>query len=282
MLYSNYENFTASDSAYGNDGGNFRAVVQVSVATANTWTANTVLISSTPFDSYGVSLSVQHLFNLGTNFNRAAFEVYEGASGSEVKLIDTFTVKNHDDYEYSLPNNHIYYPIFLAAGKRITFRAKFDVRTTGSYAEMYMHFYRNKPMQTGWLGNKVTTYGYTEATTKGVDVTPNATANTWGSWTQITASTTRYHKAIIPMFFPVSNKTASTDRGYSYQIGIGGSGSESIISPILRQGCGPFVDYNPRLQPIYKDIPEGSRISVRCKSSTSSATPCSVIFQGIS
>jgi hypothetical protein len=282
MLFFNYENFTASDSAFGNNLANFNPIVSVSIGSANVWTSNVALISSTPFDSYGVSVIVHPSFNGGsTLYNRFVSEIYEGASGSEVKLIDTFTAKGADDFEYALPNNHIYYPIFIPAGKRLSFRAKMDVSSSSS-VRMGLHFYRSSYSQTGWFGNKITTYGYDDSSLKGVDVTPNATADTWGSWTQITASTSRHHKAFITEFFPVTSKSVPSNRGYAYQVAIGASGSEAVISPVYRQGQGSSDQYSPRLEPIYKYIPAGSRLSVRSKCSASSGSATSVIIQGIS
>lgn len=283
MLFTNYENFSSSDSAYGNNLAAFRGTASVSVDSANTWTANTVVISSTPFDSYGLSMTIQPLFFSGTNQNRVAIEVYEGAVSSEIKLIDTFTAgEGSDQYEFSLSNNHAYFPIFIAAGKRLTFRVKMDARGASAYTDMYMHFYRNKPMQAGWLGNRVTTYGYSDATVRGVEVTPNATANTWGSWTEITASTTRYHKAFLVNNFPPTLKSVTDNTGYSYQIGIGGAGSEHAISPIQRSAYGSFNSLTARQIPIYRDIPAGSRLSCRVRASRASSPAFSVLIQGIS
>ena len=101
----------------------------------------------------------------------------------------------------------------------------------------------------------------------GTSVTAHASIHTKGSWTQLIASTTYDAEWICVAFGPTNVAATQTDS--LVDIGIGGSGAETVLIPNLLAGyVGQAVSALGRhiLLPI--KIPKGSRISARAQSIT--------------
>ena len=96
-----------------------------------------------------------------------------------------------------------------------------------------------------------------------VTVTSGATANTFGGWTQLVASTTSESSLVIIGFRSSDNVTSGL-----LSIGIGASGSETVIIPnIFVSGSGYSQEAFFNL-PI--TIPKGSRLSAKTSTTTAS------------
>jgi hypothetical protein len=113
-------------------------------------------------------------------------------------------------------------------------------------------FYQNEILAASWNTGSVT-------------LTASATAHTKGSWSQIIASTSNVGTLLR---FIVSGVNVSTaDSATLLDIGVGASGSETVIVPNLAIGGSAGSFYS-----IPVEIPSGSRIAARIQGVRSSQT----------
>ena len=136
----------------------------------------------------------------------------------------------------------------------------------------------NRPSR-WWCGQKVDAVGDTRASSTGTSVTPNASANTWGSWTSVGSATARrygYLTASVSM-----NAAASSSYSRQMQIGAGSTligGTYDYATSSLEQ-VSPYID---GIAPsIYADIPEGTQLQARCRGSSASTPANSIIIYGV-
>jgi hypothetical protein len=114
--------------------------------------------------------------------------------------------------------------------------------------------------------SRVRTVGTSGST--GTTVTASASANTKGSWAQISAATPCAADAIIVSLINVTNAVDML-----IDLGIGGAGSETVIVANLTASCGssgPGTNGVPLLLPIA--LSDGTRLAARCQSTTGSST----------
>ena len=126
--------------------------------------------------------------------------------------------------------------------------------------------------------SQVVALGATTASTVGTTLTVGS-ENSYGSYTQIVASTTTdYAGCLISWFNTGITHTANTV--YTFDVALGDSGQEKLIGPRITTGSS--VNSNEQFaivcNPIYIGIPAGSRLSVRGKCSGTPVTNSSVII----
>lgn len=110
-------------------------------------------------------------------------------------------------------------------------------------------------------------YGSNLATSMGTAVTCSATANTKGSFAQLTASTTN-----DACFAIVSGAYTGTAVNYfMIDIAVGAAASEKIILPNLVLAFWPGGNANGNTVSFPIQIPAGTRLSVRCQSVAATA-----------
>jgi hypothetical protein len=288
MLFDFFPQFTQAQDQLG-ETVTTSSDNNISISTANTYTSYSQVFSSTPFDSYGVLLELNP-YNLATRQPIwSSFEVATGASGSETLLIENLNPGNARQAEGAESGYSYYFPLYIPAGTRIAARAAMSlINSSRVYYRITLFRATNYP-HNDWYGRIVTPYGSDRTNLKSsVTLTPGGTPDIWGSWTQITASTTRRHKAVIVQLYPNTLSNPAEYLGVNVQVGIGGSGSEHIISHVQRQTQNPETGFLHYLRPvketvIYKDIPAGSRISARALYGTySTPVNCGVSVYGIS
>ncbi len=131
-----------------------------------------------------------------------------------------------------------------------------------------------------WSGQKVDAIGEVRASSGGTTVTPNATINTFASWgagTNFGSATARRYKALIPSVCGVGTVT---NHNHQMQIGI----SDVQVGPIMdyyhttSEQCSGIIGGSPL---IWCDVPEGSQLDVRIRSSSASSNNQQVIIHGV-
>lgn len=251
----------AAESA-GADTSTSGLTVVTSDAAGNTKGTWTELIASTAYDTAFV---VAYLMGGNQNF---LVDIGIGASGSEVVLIPNLhqtlgapglTTQNFC-FSYSCP-------VAIPKGTRIAARCQdgtgartIQVSLLLVAASPYLRGYQRVEM----LNNSGSTVG-------GVD--PGATANTKGSYSQLTASSSFTYKAIIPMVFAQSAAPAADATGL-VDIAIGAAASEVVVLAnipysVEASAANRLATALP-LVPIM--IPSGSRIAARAQCSTNDDT----------
>lgn len=223
----------------------------------NAYGSYTQLVSSTSHDTCWMLVRIWPTNN--TSF-RTLTKIAVGAAASEKDIIfDLYAssgTNGNVTTEYSFPCN-------IPAGTRIS-AACCNNGTTDSNLVVVMLFDGAFAHMDGCAG--VDSIGMTTASSQATDVDPGGTANTKGSYVQLTSSTARDYVGII-----VNQGSNSTDN-FSYtspgsiDIAIGSSGNEIIILPDMAM-C-PHGAFNnayshPPFFPIA--IPAGTRISARAQ-----------------
>jgi hypothetical protein len=129
--------------------------------------------------------------------------------------------------------------------------------------------------------------GADSATSRGVVLTPNATINTPGAWTEVIASTARAYHALGAMVGGGS-ETVLVAQTWMMDIGIGGAGAEQVLIPnIPLRNLGTseeMAQYKKTASEWMVDlhIPSGSRLSARVNSGVTGAanTRSDVVLYG--
>lgn len=156
-------------------------------------------------------------------------------------------------------------PIAVPAGSRIAARAQATVASANPRVQVTL-------LYGSWHGqalSRVTDYGTNTADSGGVSVDPGAVANTKGAWSQITASTTHPMRALIIGVGNMANSGRSVNTDWLLDIGMGGSGSETVIVADQQIECSTTDDLvSPTfIGPIPCNIPAGTRLAARSQAS---------------
>lgn len=221
-------------------------------------TSYSQLIAATSFPYCGFLLNVAHVAA-----TQALVTVALGGSGSEKVLIDDLEFV--DSTTPDISGSSIFLPIHVPAGSRLAAKASAASSVTANLIGVGV----GSPSGRGFAGaSAMGSNG-----TKGTQIDPGGTANTKGSWTQITASTAEDYAALM-MIVGSNAATVHNTANFLVDIGVGGSGSEVVLVPNLYTHSNNTNDfYQPRcFGPFPCDIPAGSRLSIRAQSSTNQAT----------
>lgn len=224
-------------------------------STANTKTAWTQLTASTPADICWLEVFTSD-FGGSSNPMSIAFDIGVGASGSEHAVISNFA--------YSSTTNdggkhHFALPLQIPAGSRVSIRFQTD-NISQSFP-----FWVTIVGYDGWFTNPEGAAGAEGIGISALTAKPYNTAFTpgnsgvYGSWAQLTASTSRDYVGLVASFDANGGAADSNFNSALADISIGASGSEQIIIKDIfwRNDQGMVTPFYPIL------IPAGSRLSVR-------------------
>lgn len=117
----------------------------------------------------------------------------------------------------------------------------------------------------------VETIGADTTNTRGTVITASGSANTKGSWTELSASTSTAATAAMVTIF-----CANTQADYLVDIGTGAAASETAVIADIQTNR-PTISITCRQFFIPISIASGTRVSARCQSSTAAAT-CRIII----
>lgn len=220
------------------------------------------LCTSTPWDADALLVHLQ----INSSTVGALMDFAIGAAGSEIPIVENVLIA-----QPSRLSTYLHVPKQIPAGSRISARVQ---ATNGGQAiavqAMLMRgsFWSNPP-----AGN-VLTYGADTTDSGGQVIDPGAVLNTYGSWTQLSASTARDISAV---FLMVGNRqnAAPVDAAGSFwlDIGYGAAASEIAVIAGLRFGSSTAALYGP-LPAMWlpASIPAGSRLCARARAATTDAT----------
>lgn len=204
------------------------------------------LIASTSY-TYGGLLIILGGFN--TSGRHFLVDIAIGAAASEQVIIPNIYIYSQQDSTFG----HAYVPMMIPQGSRISARCQSS--TASNYVRVNVIGIAGEGLATDAV-----TYGADTATSSGVTVNSNASANTKGSWTQLTAATTRSHQ------WGIFCVRAAGNSQYVFDIGIGGSGSEQLLVPNLNVRDSSSGD--PAIYSFPLRIPNGTRVACRSASAT--------------
>ena len=233
---------------------------QLSLGT-NTPGSWTQISSSTPYDACWIELMIAS----ATNTNQPGFvDLGIGGSGSE-KVI----CSNLGASPAASICTHFSFPMVIPAGTRVSARGQGAGGGSNNAFTSLILFDAAMTMVEGAAG--VDSMGFVSASSKGTAVTPSTTANTKGSYAELTSATARDYIGL--MVYWDAGFTGMSTSHHLMDIAIGGSGSEINIIPNLLMATFATTPYTiwPPASPFFPiSIPAGTRIAARMQSSASS------------
>lgn len=230
-------------------------------ASANTKGSYTELITSTTYAASGLQMTAR---SSGTG--DFLIDIAIGSAGSEIVVVPNILVSRQTQTWAWGP---FIIPLAIPAGTRIA--AACQSSTGGAAVGLAV-----SPFTSGVLARTglqlCTTYGANTATSGGTSVDPGGSANTKGSYAQITSSTTAQ---INHLMVSVGNQanTAVTSAFWLFDIAIGAAASEIVIVPDQQVATHSVYDMPiPAAFHFPVSIPASTRIAMRMQSSTTDAT----------
>lgn len=234
--------------------------------TNNTKGAWAQLVASCGDDIIAIRLDSSDFWS-GSSFGQTAFDLGIGGSGSEVALIPNMIGGVGANGYGSVLKYGNMASLQILQGTRIAVRAQNtnvagNAFPTGVRLQIFEGSFTDMEGYAGVDAMGVSLAGspYGTAVTSG-------TNSTYGSWTQIVASTSRDYAALWSVRVPTTTDTTNFPWSM-YQIGVGGSGSEQPICEV------EFVQQFKCVRTTLKDVqvPSGSRLSVRMGVNTAAYT----------
>ncbi len=229
-------------------------------ATATTKGAAAQIFASTSFDTYWVTVLAHGLGNAATA-SEGCLDLLLGAATEEVIIanmlmgyagISTSTGGGRGPKRWD-------FPLYIPAGSRIAAQAA-SARTSFAL-RVWVFLFGGCGLPPYRLGGKITTYGI-GTVPNGTTITPGA-SGAEGAWTEIAASTSEDHFALVPSF-QVSGDTTINNLLQQVDLGIGAATEEQVAEGywFFTEGGETMSGPEPSM-PCFQDIPSGTRLVMR-------------------
>lgn len=234
-------------------------------ASANTKGAYTEAIASTSEEV--TSLRLYYEGGAGANQD-SLVDIAIGAAASEVVIVSNLALSRPGSIENGPCWVDI--PIHIPAGTRVAVRRQDS--TGGGSIVMGLICQTGKALTYGRSFSKAVTYGVNTGDSGGTSIDPGGSANTKGSYVQLTASTTAPIRYLILCLQGQTNAVRTFSR-FLIDVAIGAAASEVVLLqdiPAVASGNSDYVV--PTWAAFEVSIPAGSRIAVRAQASITDAT----------
>ena len=233
------------------------------------------------FDASGIYINI-----VNSSPGRWLIDIAVGTAGSEVIIVPDIAYETPRTNERA---NQLFFPINIAAGTRISARARAASASTAVYLSVTL--VGGSLMQSF---NTVLAYGITIGSTYGTSVDPGAVANTKGAVTALllrdaagaligTGSVLRPINQFLVVVTTLGRGTSNANAGYLIDLALGGS--NLILTDIpFRTGNTPDFPAQCFFGPYPLQIPVGVELGARCQSSnaTLSTRPIGISLYGVS
>ena len=206
-------------SHFGPSAAGRNPITVTSGGAAHTKGAWTQLIASTPYDAYGIWVSIDgvHVANTNTAY---LVDIGVGPAGSELVILPNLDAWGADNTGLGL--RLYWFPVYIPAGSRIVARSQ---SSTASKTCRVMIALDGVPWYGLWGIGPVVDYGTNLTISAGTSVTP--AINAFGSWSQI-GTTTRDH-TFWAVGVDLLTRTSTGSNAYLVEIGVGPSGSQQSL-----------------------------------------------------
>jgi hypothetical protein len=223
------------------------------------------IVSSLPYDISGIiASSVAEYYGA----HRFFWDIAIGAASSESVIVSNLGHQVQAS-QWFMGINH-FIPISIKSGTRVSARVQSTYNAVGQWLKVGVHFLRKEFSRNYQISD---TYGAVTASTIGTAIDPGATANTKGSWVELTSGLTR---GINAFWLDIDNlhDWARTSCYWAFDIGIGSSGNEvAIVKDFLVSLWNSNDMPMPLNTPIFQiAISSGTRISARAKCTITTAS----------
>lgn len=240
----------------------------------------TTLIASTNFDAFELWVYISNYASSGAS-SKGMVDILIGSATADIAIANLLSGQAGGDGTACPSGKAWKFPLYIPSGARISAQAAGERTGVSLRVAVWI---RGGPYPPGRVGTKVTTYG--------VGTVPDATAVTAGNdaegnWTEITASTTSDHFACVPSFQGPTDTSYTPKKGHSVDIGIG-SATEELLGGyeqgyLYSYDTVEACDQLGFADPIYADIPSGSRLVARiCASGAADAAAPQIALHCVS
>lgn len=249
----------------------------VSSATSNTKGAYVELISAANNTEESSFIELVIATNAQTN-NLYLIDIAIGEAGSEIDILENVAAMTHLATSGSANVTSFRLPKYIPAGVRISARCQANGISLTVKLMVNLGLFNSERTSPP---HKITSYGVNLGTSRGVEVA-TTTAGTFGSWVEISASTTEMIKALA---ISASRNPSNWSTGrIAFQVGVGSAGNEVVVIDGAMLATSSTEKAFHYLNGAYDvTIPEGSRLAIRAASSgTNTDFNFSYIIHGVS
>lgn len=239
--------------------GNWQQVT--SNASANTKGSWTVQSSSTPYAAQALLVSAAP----ATSNLNYLLDIGVGGAGSEQIIFADFLISGQ-----SRTSHWLWVPVSVPASSRLAVRCA--AGTGSNDLRVACHLIAAGPWSRPHIG-KVVAFGANSGTSGGTQINPGGSANTYGSYVQLTGSTS-HDVCAIAVSTGGGTNTSPANTSFQICVSVGASSSEvEIINGHRFPSSGTADYYGPHnTNWVPCQIPAGSRVAVKAKSGTTDAT----------
>jgi hypothetical protein len=224
------------------------------------------------------SLHIQAIGNNQTasTDNSMLLDIAKGASGSEVIIAQNIAVGGAWNTSGAGPFFHL--PIRIEGATRVAMRVRAAVGSRVlTLQQLVASGAPDKSPFADRLPTSVDTLGTSTATSTGTAMTGAS-----GTWTEITASTTKDYQSLIVIPSGPANITGASSTQFRLDLGLGAAGSESVVafySGSYASNGFVFPLYLSATSAIYsRFVPAGTRIAVRHNLSANPERICACVI----
>ena len=234
-------------------------------ATANTPGAWVQYIANNAISAED-TIQALHIQAVGNNQvagadNSMLIDIGKGAAGSEVIVAEDIAVGGAGNSGGAGPTLHI--PVRIEGATRVAMRARAAVGSRVLTVQQLAASGQHSPIPFAYpLPTALDTIGSTKADSRGTSMSGSS-----GSWTQITAGTSRNYQALVLVPSISGGFTGASNTNWTLELGIGAEGQELVVGY-----CSGFYNANGIIFPyglvspntIYGGyVAAGTRIAVR-------------------
>jgi len=237
------------------------------------------LIASTNFDAYWIEIMACD-YALAATACEGMLDILIGTSTEESLIPDLLMGHCKGPNEAAIPSGlgkMWSFPLYIPAGSRISARACGVRLSTAMRVAVFIFGGHGTPPFR--VGTKVISYG---TATRPRGKTVAVTTPGEGAWTEITASTTEDHFAVVPSLQSATDTTV-TQKVIALDIGVGAATEEEMAGQYhYGFGTGEGITGHWPQMPCFDDIPSGSRLVARLSGSAAGDTATDVMLHCVS
>jgi hypothetical protein len=253
-IFPEIQQWTADPGTASYSSAGFRSYQAYTGTPSGTYGAWAQLIASTPFDADGL---IVWLPDSASVSGGGSINIGVGAAGSEHIIIKGVILNG-----VNTSMHWFYAPIQVPAGSRIAFQAAEETYTAGDCIQCGVSLMGGGYGNFAGAGMEIVNSN-TGVAYEGVSVAASSTVDSYGAFTQITASTGRDYLGFMVGLDDLAGTTSESGGYCQLDIAIGAAGSEQPIIFDL-----PFdLPYGPptpaTFGPFFFPIPAGTRISAK-------------------
>jgi hypothetical protein len=237
-------------------------------STDNSKGAYTEIVASAPFTANAITVAVQ--VTVGTAGRLFLLDIATGAAAAETVVVPNLILEGTSSSSSAYGCGWIRIPLRIVAGQRVSVRCQCSASsTTIGQVSMTLIAAGGVDGITSFVN-----YGADTSDSGGTQLDPGGSANTKGSWVQLTASSSAITQW-LSLLTTYGHTTVSTC-SWAVDIGTGAAASEVVLVPDLRVTSATNSGSQPTLQPKSQElltyIAAGTRIAARCSCSISTST----------